>query len=86
MGDSQNLAGMFSQLCSPFVRFSEDCGDAPHQNCAAIVGSERCVKNNVQLLGLRSPDIVRAAVFKELRGALEQWSGVELVPTQVRGF
>ena len=61
---------------------SETCGDNPHQNCAAVVGSERVVKDNVRLLGMRAPDIVRAAVFKELRGALEQWSGEELVPTQ----
>ena len=61
---------------------SETCGDNPHQNCAAIVGPERVVKDNVRLLGMRAPDIVRAAVFKELRGALEEWSGQELVPTQ----
>ena len=46
------------------------------------MGSERRVKDNVRLLGLKSPDIVRAAVFKELREELEEWSGVELVPTQ----
>ena len=70
-----------------YISFRESCdGYAAFHNCDAVVAgsSERRVKNNHIMMEVKSWDLFREVVYRDLQGVLEEWSGVELLPSYVR--